>query len=114
MLTPVSDPMHYEPIPHDKSEWDNVPSILVKMCLNLNRYMHSTIAFMKEKHIEVRALQHDMALIPGAMQAQKEETYREIAKQVPVNENFQANIDRIDAEIAEIERRTAEEQERLK
>ncbi len=63
--TPVREPLKYELIDHDKSEWDNIPSIIVKMCLNLNRYMQSTITFMGQTHYELRALQHDVALIPG-------------------------------------------------
>ena len=56
METPVKDPLKYEHIEHDKSEWDNIPSIIVKMCLNLNRYMISSIGFIDQKHMEIRSL----------------------------------------------------------
>ena len=67
METPVREPLKYDLVDHDKAEWDNIPSIIVKMCLNLNRYMQSTITFMGQTHYELRALQHDVALIPGQM-----------------------------------------------
>jgi hypothetical protein len=46
METPVKDPLVYESIEHDKSEWDNIPEIIVKMCLNMHRYMESTVKFI--------------------------------------------------------------------
>lgn len=68
METPVRDALKYEIVEHDRTEWDNIPPIIVRMCLNLNRHMQSTIDFVREKHYEVRALQHDVALIPGQFQ----------------------------------------------
>ena len=41
--TPVKEPLKYEIIEHDIHEWDNIPPIIVKMILNMNRYMQSTI-----------------------------------------------------------------------
>lgn len=46
METPVKDPLKFEVIEHESEEWDNIPPIVVRMCLNLNRYMQSTIAFI--------------------------------------------------------------------
>jgi hypothetical protein len=45
--TPVKDPLFYETVEHDRTEWDNIPPIIVRMCLNLNRYMQSTVDFVK-------------------------------------------------------------------
>lgn len=56
METPVKDPLKFEKVEHDKSEWDNIPPIIVRMCLNLHRYMKSTIKFIGQKHFEIRAL----------------------------------------------------------
>lgn len=67
METPVKNPLKYEAIDQDKSEWDNIPPILVRMCLNLHRYMNSTVNFMAEQHYELRALQHDVAVVPDQM-----------------------------------------------
>jgi hypothetical protein len=65
MEIPVKDPLKFEMVEYDKSEWDNIPSIIVKMCMNLNRYMDSSIKFIAQTHYEMRALQHDVAIIPG-------------------------------------------------
>lgn len=43
---PVKEPLKYEKVEHDIHEWDNIPPIIVKMVLNLNRYMQSTISFV--------------------------------------------------------------------
>jgi hypothetical protein len=39
----VKDPLRYERVDHDIHEWDNIPPIIVKMCLHMQRYMESTI-----------------------------------------------------------------------
>jgi hypothetical protein len=39
----IKNPLKYKPIPFDYSEWDNIPSIITKQCINLDKYMHSTI-----------------------------------------------------------------------
>ena len=71
--TPVKEPLKYEKIDHDIHEWDNIPPIIVKMVLNLNRYMQSTITFMGQTHYELRALQHDVSLIPGQFKQLRDE-----------------------------------------
>ena len=45
--TPVDEPLKYIPIEFDFSEWDNIPSVITKFCINLDRYMKSTINFME-------------------------------------------------------------------
>ncbi|CDW89678.1 UNKNOWN [Stylonychia lemnae] len=56
-MTPVEDALQYVPIDFDLSEWDNIPSIITKFCLNLNRYMKSTIEFMDQEYQEKVRLQ---------------------------------------------------------
>lgn len=81
METPVKDPLKFEVIEHESEEWDNIPPIVVRMCLNLNRYMQSTIAFITQKNYEIRSLQHDVAVIPGQMKQMRSEIDSEFAKQ---------------------------------
>ena len=45
------------PIEFDFSEWDNIPSVITKFCINLDRYMKSTIQFMETKHKDIVFLQ---------------------------------------------------------
>ena len=98
--TPVREPLKYELIEHDKSEWDNIPSIIVKMCLNLNRYMQSTITFMGQTHYELRALQHDVALIPVQMGQMRSEIDAVAADQLRQIKDSQNDIQKIFAEIS--------------
>ena len=44
--SPIENPLLYQEVPFEYSEWDNIPSIITKTSLNLNRYMRSTIDFM--------------------------------------------------------------------
>jgi hypothetical protein len=100
--TPVRDPLKYELIEHDKSEWDNIPSIIVKMCLNLNRYMQSTITFMGQTHYELRALQHDVALIPGQMSRMRTEIDAVAADQLCKIEHSKSEITKIFENLADM------------
>jgi len=49
----VTDPLNYQEIVYDLAEWDNIPSIITKFCLNLDRYMKSTVSYLaQQKHDE--------------------------------------------------------------
>ena len=114
METPVREPLKYDLVDHDKSEWDNIPSIIVKMCLNLNRYMQSTITFMGQTHYELRALQHDVALIPGQMAKMRSEVDGVAGEQLRQIKGSQDDIQKIVDEIAEMKAEQEAEVQRLK
>lgn len=113
METPVKDPLKFEVVEHDRTEWDNIPPIVVRMCLNLNRYMQSTIAFMGQKHYEIRALQHDVAVIPGQMKQMRAEIDAEFGRHQDQLDDIKANIATIYKEIEAINMRHKAEKEAL-
>lgn len=42
----IKNPLIYESISYEQSEWDNIPQIITKMCLNMDKYLSSTIKYI--------------------------------------------------------------------
>ncbi len=98
---------------HDIHEWDNIPPIIVRMCLNLHRYMQSTIGFVAQTHYELRALQHDVSLIPGQFKTLRDEQDVRFADKQRQIEETRDKLPGIYEEIENIKRRMIEEKEKL-
>ena len=47
MQQPILDALDYHNIEFDRAEWDNIPPILTKFCLNLDRYMAKTLEYLR-------------------------------------------------------------------
>ena len=72
----MHNPLHYEHIPFDFDEWDNIPPILTKKCVNLSKYIGSTIDFMGK--LDKRT--HELEKLPEHIEEMKfqiDSTFRE-------------------------------------
>lgn len=113
MEMPVKDPMKFEPIEHDRAEWDNIPSIIVRMCLNSHRYLQSTIAYLAQKNYEIRSLQHDVGVIPGQMEQMRKEINAEFSNHADEIKGIKEHLDKIYKEIEEMKNLQNLEKSRL-
>jgi len=52
----VDDPLHYSPLPFEVEEFENVPSIITKYVLTLEKHLQASIKFIREEHSEKEQL----------------------------------------------------------
>eukprot|EP00347_Sterkiella_histriomuscorum_P021096 403335268 len=45
----IKDPLHYEEVEYDKTEWDNIPWIIPRYCIHLSKHLQSITTHYKSK-----------------------------------------------------------------
>ena len=46
---PIESPLDFQEVAFDQSEWDNIPTIITKSNINLNKYMTSTLSLIAKQ-----------------------------------------------------------------
>ena len=45
----VIDPLNYAPVPFQKQEWDNIPMVIPRFCLHLQKHMNTFTKHYRER-----------------------------------------------------------------
>jgi hypothetical protein len=58
----IETPFNYEEVPHESKDWENIPIIVPKFCINMSKHIESISSYLESKNNDVQAPDVQMEL----------------------------------------------------